>query len=182
MTDKEEARLAYAKSSTKKRTKNIIDPTAKINRSALIGDDGFGFARDYDGTLVKMQHTGNVIIEKDVEIRAFVTVDRAVNGSTIIGEGTKIDHHCHIAHGVKIGKWNTFADNTTIEGGCKIGDFNTFGSNVVVQKKVKVGSNCKIGSNSTIVKDVPDNTIVTGLWKGIPNQPSFNYEIVKETR
>lgn len=166
MTPQEEARLQYAKDSLFHRPPDEINPTAIIYPSALIGDDGFGFARDYDKTLVKMQHAGNVIIQANVEIRAFTTVDRAVNGSTIIGEGTKIDHHCHIAHGAKIGKWNTLADNTTIEGGCEIGDYNTFGSNVVVQTKVKVGSNCKIGSNSTIVRDVPDNTIVTGLWKG----------------
>ena len=165
MTPQEEARLQYAKDSQYARPPDIISG-AIIDRTALIGMDGFGFARDHDGRLVKMEHAGNVVIEPYVEIRAFVTVDRAVNGSTVIGEGTKIDHHCHIAHGAKIGRWNTFADNTTIEGGCQIGDYNTFGSNVVVQTKVKIGSNCKIGSNSTIVRDVPDNTTVVGTWKG----------------
>lgn len=178
LTPQQEARLQYAKDSVKERPEDIIHPTAEIDPFTVIGKDGFGFARDHDGTLVKMQHAGNVIIEAQVELRAFVTVDRAVNGSTIIGEGTKVDHHCHIAHGAKIGKWNTLADNTTIEGGCQIGDYNTFGSNVVVQTKVKIGSNCVIGSNSTIVRDVPDDTIVTGVWKGL-KEVEVTYTITK---
>jgi len=162
MTDKELARLEFAKNSLHDRPQDKIHESVTIEQSARIGKDGFGFARDVDGTLVKVNHAGNVVIEKNVEIRAFVTVDRAVNGNTIIGQGTKIDHHCHIAHNVKIGKWNTLANGTVIEGSCEVGDFNTFGANVVVQRKVKIGSNCKFGSGAVVTKDVPDNSIMVG--------------------
>lgn len=162
MTDKEKARLEFAKTHVEMHPYDNIHYSAIIDRTAIIGKDGFGFARDSDGTLVKVNHAGNVIIEKGVEIRAFVTIDRAVNGSTIIGEGTKIDHHTHVAHGVKIGKWNTFANGCVIEGSCEVGDYNTFGTNVIVQRKVKIGSNCKFGSGTVIVKDVPDNSIMVG--------------------
>jgi UDP-3-O-[3-hydroxymyristoyl] glucosamine N-acyltransferase len=162
MTDKEKARLEFAKNSIIKIVDNKIHKLSSIHPTSMIGYDGFGFARDIDGTLVKINHAGNVIIEKDVEIRAFVTVDRAVNGSTIIGEGTKIDHHCHIAHGAKIGKWNTFANGCVIEGSCEVGDYNTFGTNVIVQRKVKIGSHCKFGSGAVVTKDVADNSVMVG--------------------
>lgn len=162
MTDKESKRLAFAQNSVELRPFNNIHHSAYIDRTAVIGKDGFGWARSHDSTLVKVKHAGNVVIESEAEIRAFVTVDRAVTGSTIIGEGSKIDHHCHIAHNVKLGKWNTIADNTTIEGSCIVGDYNTFGSNVVVQRKVKIGNNCTFGSGAVVTKDVPDNSVMVG--------------------
>ena len=162
MTEKEKARLEFAKNSHPMYPYNNVHSSAIIHKTALIGEDGFGFARDVDGTLVKINHAGNVVIESQVEIRAFVTVDRAVKGSTFIGQGTKIDHHCHIAHNVKIGKWNTFANGCVIEGSCEVGDYNTFGTNVIVQRKVKIGSNCKFGSGTVIVKDVPDGSVMVG--------------------
>lgn len=166
MNQKEEARLEYAKKSKYRRPKDIIHPSARIHKKALIGEDGFGWARDHDGTLVKMQHSGNVIIEKDVEIGAFVQVDRAVNGSTIVGEGTKVQHGVNIGHGAKIGRNVIIVHNSTICGQAEIGDNCFLGAGCRIIQKVKVGNNCMIGIGSVVLKDVPDNTTVRGLWKG----------------
>jgi UDP-3-O-[3-hydroxymyristoyl] glucosamine N-acyltransferase len=162
MTEQQKARLEFAKTHKEAWPENEIHPSAIIHPAALIGNDGFGYARELDGTYIKMPHAGNVRIEQGVEIRAYVTVDRAVEGSTVIGEGNKLDHHCHVAHNVKIGKYNTFANGCCIEGSCEIGSYNTFGSNVTVQRKVKIGSNCRFGSGAVIVKDVPDGSKVVG--------------------
>jgi len=111
MTDKELKRLEFAKKSVYRAPIIQIDRTAIIHRSAVIGTSGFGYSRDIDGKLVKIKHSGGVSIGAEVEVRALTTIDSAtVNGSfTHIGTGNKIDHHCHIAHNVKIGEWNTFA-------------------------------------------------------------------------
>lgn len=162
MTEQQKARLEYAKLSKPAYPKHEIAENVLIHKTAVIGEDGFGFARDYDGSYVKMQHRGNVVISEGCEIRAYVTIDRAVEGSTFLDVGNKIDHHVHIAHNAKIGKYNTFANGCSIEGSCEIGSFNTFGSNVTVQRKVKIGSNCRFGSGTVVVKDVPDNSIVVG--------------------
>lgn len=162
MTEKEKARLEFAKSSVEIHPYNNIHSSAIIHKTALIGENGFGRARDVDGTLVKVNHAGNVIIESHVDIRAFVTVDRAVKGSTIIGEGVKLDHKVHIAHGCIINKYTTIAANSSIEGSCVIGEYCTIGSNVTVQRKVKVGNNVLIGSGCVVVKDVPDNAVIVG--------------------
>lgn len=139
-----------------------IEQQITLTKGIAFGWDGFGYARAQDGSLVKIPHAGNVVIAKDVEIRAFVTIDRAVIGSTTIGQGTKIDHHCHIAHGAQIGKHNTFANGCIIEGSCVVGDYNTFGAGVIVQTKVKIGNWCKFGSGAVVTKDVPDNSIMVG--------------------
>lgn len=157
-------RLAFARSHKEDWPTNNIHQSSEIGLFVRIGGDGFGWVRDEHGALIKMPHAGNIVIEKDVVIRDFVTVDRAVEGSTVIGEGTKIDHHTHIAHGAKVGKHNTFANGCIIEGSCEIGDYNTFGAGVIVQTKVKIGNNCLFGSGSVIVKDVGDYEV----WIGNP--------------
>lgn len=177
MTPREEARLQYAKDSVRKRPPDEIAPTAIIHSSALIGMDGFGWARDYDGTLVKMQHAGNVIIGKNVEIGPFTTVDRAVNGSTVIGDGTKIQCGVNIGHGAKIGKNCIIVTGTVVCGGVEVGDNTWLGVNCSILQKVKIGNNCMIGMGAIVLSDVPDNTTVKGVWKGL-KKVEVKYTIV----
>lgn len=162
MTDKQLQRLEFAKSHKEQWLGNEIHGNSKIHITAVVGGDGFGYAREADGSYIKMPHAGNVVIHEGVEVRAFCTIDRAVTGSTVIGDGNKIDHHCHIAHGVHIGKYNSFANGCSIEGSCEIGDYNTFGSMVVVQTKVKIGNHCIFGSGSVVVDDCYDCGVYVG--------------------
>jgi UDP-3-O-[3-hydroxymyristoyl] glucosamine N-acyltransferase len=140
----------------------VIGYGCLIHYTAIISEDGFGFARDENKELVTMPHAGRVVIGDDVLIRAFVTVDRGVVGDTVIGNGNRIDHHCHIAHGAKIGNHNTLANGCIIEGSCEVGDYNTFGAGVIVQTKVKIGSHCKFGSGAVVTKDVEDYSVMVG--------------------
>lgn len=162
MTTKQSDRLAFAKSHVEKWIGNEIHPHSTIHPTAIVGDDGFGWVREVDGSYVKMPHAGNVVIKEGVEVRAFCTVDRAVVGSTIIGEFTKLDHKVHCAHNTCIGKYNSFANGCCIEGSCVIGDYNTFGAGVIVQRKVKIGSGNIFGSGCVVTKDVGDNGVYIG--------------------
>jgi UDP-3-O-[3-hydroxymyristoyl] glucosamine N-acyltransferase len=157
-----EERLKFAQSNVSKKRYNDIHPTARIGKHCAIGGDGFGYAKDKDGTLVKMPHKGNVIICKGVEIGSNVCIDRAVEGSTVIGEGTKIDNLVHIAHGVKIGKNCLIVAGTVIGGSCDIGDNCFIGINVSIKNKVRIGNNVTIGMGAVVLKDVPDNCTVVG--------------------
>lgn len=155
-------RLDFARSHKPVKPRNIIDKSAVISKKASVGGDGFGYVRSEDGSLIEMPHMQNVIIAKDVVIKDFVTVDRGVSRSTVIGEGCKLDHHVHFSHGAQAGKFNTFANGCIIEGSCEIGDNNTFGAGVIIQTKVKVGSNCIFGSGAVVTKDVEDNSVMVG--------------------
>ena len=46
----------------------VIGNNVIIHANAVIGTDGFGYAPLEDGTWKKIEHTGNVVIEDDVEI------------------------------------------------------------------------------------------------------------------
>lgn len=163
-----EERLQYAKTAIYvwPRPQDVIHPSARFPNSAEIGREGFGYARDHDGTLIKMPHNGNVIIEENVEIGAHTCIDRAVEGSTIIGAGTKIDNLVHVAHGVKIGKNCLIVAGTVIGGSSEIGDNCFLGINCSIKNKVKIGNNVTIGMGAIVLADVPDNTTVIGIWKG----------------
>ena len=64
--------------------------------------------------MIKIPHLGNVVLKANVEIGDNVCIDRAVMGSTLIGENVKIDNLTHISHGVKVGKNSTILANVVI--------------------------------------------------------------------
>ena len=91
-----------------------------------------------------------------------------------IGSGFFIDHGA----GVVIGETAEIGDNVTLYQGVTLGGTGkdkgakrhpTLGSNVFVGSgakilgPIKVGDNTRIGANSVVLKDVPDNSTVTGM-------------------
>ena len=63
---------------------------------------------------IKKSTIRNVVIENNVEIGSNCSIDRGTIGSTVIGEGTKIDNLIQIAHNVKIGKNNVIAQHKLV--------------------------------------------------------------------
>ncbi len=161
----DEQRLEYARSVNEEHPRNVIHPSVDLHPTAVIGKDGFGFVRDEVGILVKMPHKGFVVIEPNVTIGAHTCIDRAAVGFTLIGEGTKIDNLVHVAHGVKIGKHCLIVAGTVIGGSTEIGDRCFLGINCSIKNKVKIGNDVTIGMGAIVLSDVPDNTVVKGLWK-----------------
>ncbi len=157
-----EERLNYAKFTESKQGEIIIHHSVKIGENCSIGKDGFGYARENNGVLLKMPHTGNIEIAENVEIGSNVCIDRAVVGSTYIGAGTKIDNLVHVAHGVKIGKNCLIVAGSVIGGSCEIGDNCFIGINASIKNKVKIGNNVTVGMGAVVLKDVPDNVTVVG--------------------
>lgn len=157
-----EERLEYAKTKHWAYPENHISKTAMIHPSAVIGKDGFGYARDADGTLVPIPHTGNVKIGNYVYVGANSCIDRAVVGSTVIGDGTKIDNNVHVGHGAKVGKNCLIVAGSVLGGSCEIGDRAFIGMGALIKNKVKVGNDVTVGMGAVVIKDVPDGKTVVG--------------------
>lgn len=132
-----------------------------LHSGAVIGADGFGFAPQ-DGRYEKIPQIGNVVIEDDVEIGANTTVDRATFGSTVIGQGTKLDNLIQVAHNVVIGKNNVAAAQVGFAGSCHIGDHNMFGGQVGVAGHIRIGDNNEFGAQSGIPNSVGDGNRMIG--------------------
>ena len=92
-----------------------------IHSGSVIGADGFGFALQKDGSYVKIPQMGIVEIGDDAEIGANATIDRATMGSTVIGNGVKIDNLVQIAHNCRIGDHTVIASQAGISGSVTLG-------------------------------------------------------------
>jgi UDP-3-O-[3-hydroxymyristoyl] glucosamine N-acyltransferase len=128
-----------------------------IHGGVVIGADGFGFFEDSEGRQQKIPQIGNICIKDDVEIGANCTIDRATAGSTVVGEGTKIDNLVQIAHNVKIGKNNIIVAQTGIGGSVVIGDNCVIGGQVGIADHCVIGDRVFIGSQSGIQPKVLDS-------------------------
>ena len=125
-----------------------------IHSNAVIGADGFGFAPLEDGTWKKIEHTGNVIIEDDVEIGANSCVDKSQMGSTVIRKGAKIDDLCMIAHNVEVGRNTVMAAMTGIAGSTKIGEHCIFGGQSGIAGHLTIADNTSLGAQTGVIGSI----------------------------
>lgn len=139
----------------------VLGDNCIIHSNTVIGSDGFGFQPTKDG-FEKIPQLGNVVLENNVEIGSNCSIDRGTIGSTIIGEGTKIDNLIQIAHNVKIGKHNVIAAQTGIAGSSVVGDWNMIGGQVGVVGHIKIGNQVKIQAQSGIISNVKDGEVLYG--------------------
>ena len=135
----------------------VIGNNVIIHSNAVIGSDGFGFAPLEDGTWKKIEHTGNVIVEDDVEIGANVCVDKSQMGSTVIRRGVKIDNLCQIAHNVEIGCNTVMASQTGIAGSTKIGEHCIIAGQVGIAGHLNIADNTTIGAQSGVLGSVKES-------------------------
>lgn len=131
-----------------------------IHSGAVIGAEGFGFVPTADGWL-KMEQSGQVVLEDGVEIGCNSTVDRPAVGETRIGQNTKLDNLVHIAHGCQIGKNCAMAAQVGLAGGVKIGDRVILAGQVGVANQAKIGNGAIASAQSGIHNDVAAGEIVS---------------------
>jgi UDP-3-O-[3-hydroxymyristoyl] glucosamine N-acyltransferase LpxD len=133
-----------------------------IGCNNTIGGTGFGYEKDDEGNYTIMPHLGNVVIHNKVEIGNNTCIDRAVIGSTIIGENVKIDNLVHIAHGVVIGKNSLIIANAMIGGSTVIGENCWVAPSASVINKGQVADNATVGMGAVVTKPVEKNSTVAG--------------------
>jgi UDP-3-O-[3-hydroxymyristoyl] glucosamine N-acyltransferase len=139
----------------------------EIKPNSTIGSDGFGFAKDAQGSYWKIPHYGQVIIHDDVYIGANVNIDRGTYKPTVIGKGTKIDNHCHIAHNLEVGQNNVITAGFIAAGSAKIGSNCTFAGRVSVNGHIEVGDGISLGPLTAVTNDLK----TPGAYMGFPPIP-----------
>jgi UDP-3-O-[3-hydroxymyristoyl] glucosamine N-acyltransferase len=133
-----------------------------IHAGTVIGADGFGYVLD-EGRHRKVLQLGNVIIHDDVEIGANAAIDRGTLGSTVIGEGTKIDNLVHVAHNVVIGRHCLIMGQAGFAGSTRLGDYVVVASQSGIADHLKLGNQAVIGAKSGVMRDIPDGVRVLGI-------------------
>jgi UDP-3-O-[3-hydroxymyristoyl] glucosamine N-acyltransferase len=133
-----------------------------VQDGAVIGSDGFGFARGAGGAHVKIPQVGGVVLEDDVEIGANTTVDRPAIGETRIRAGAKIDNLVQIAHGVTIGRDVLLAAQVGIAGSSTLEDAVTLAGQVGVAGHLTIGKGTVATAQTGIPNSVDPGSFVSG--------------------
>lgn len=133
-----------------------------IRPGAVLGGDGFGFARDSSGQLHRQIHQGCVVIEDDVEIGPNTSIDRAVFDETVVERGAKLSGQVHLAHQVRIGRDTTVAYGSGFSGGATVGERVTIHPHVSVATDVTIEDDAEIGMNAGVLSDILEGMTVVG--------------------
>lgn len=114
-----------------------------VHSGAVIGCDGFGYARD--GELqVKIAQLGGVEIGNNVDIGSCSTIDRGALEDTVIADGVKIDNQVQIAHNVRVG------ENSVICGCSAVAGSSTIGKNCIIAGAVGIINHVHITDGVTV--------------------------------
>jgi UDP-3-O-[3-hydroxymyristoyl] glucosamine N-acyltransferase len=139
-----------------------IGDDVTLQNGAVVGADGFGFARDTDGGWTKIVQSGAAVLSDRVEVQANACVDRASIGETRIGAGSKIDNLVQVGHGSTVGENTLLCAQVGLAGSSEVG------SRVILAGQVGVAGHCTIGdgvvatAQSGIPNDVSAGSVVSG--------------------
>jgi len=133
-----------------------------LQNGAVIGGDGFGFARQSDGSYYKIVQAGTVIIEDGVEVQANSCIDRATVGVTRLRRGTKVDNLVQVGHACDIGPDSLLCGQSGLAGSCKVGRNVVLAGQVGVAGHLTIGDNVIATAQTGIPADVESNKIVSG--------------------
>ena len=135
-----------------------------VKAGAVLGGAGFGFERDFEGNLFHFPQIGGLVIGNHVEIGANTCIDRGALSDTVIGDYTKINNLCHIAHNNMIGKNVVIAGCVNISGSNVIEDNVWIAPNSSIRGWVKVGEGATVGMGAVVTKNIPEHE----TWVGNP--------------
>lgn len=140
-----------------------------LQNGAVIGSDGFGFAKDEHGRWHKIPQSGPTILGDRIEVQTNSCIDRASVGATRIGDGVKIDNLVQVGHGSSV------ADNTLLCSQVGLAGSTHVGKNVILAGQVGVAGHCNIGDNVIAIAqaglhgDIPAGSMLAG-------SPAFDHK------
>jgi UDP-3-O-[3-hydroxymyristoyl] glucosamine N-acyltransferase len=146
----------------------ILGDNVILQNGAIVGCDGFGFARDGDHW-EKITQSGPAVLDSDIEVQANSCVDRASIGETRIGRGVKIDNLVQVGHGSAVAEHTLLCSQVGLAGSTRVG------KNVILAGQVGVAGHCNIGDGVVVTAqsgthgDIPAGTMVSG-------SPAFDHK------
>ena len=141
-----------------------------LQNGAVIGADGFGFAKDDEGRWHKILQSGPAVLEDDVEVQALACVDRASVGETRVCRGAKLDNLAQVGHGSRVGEHTMVCAQVGLAGSTVVG------RHVILAGQVGVAGHCHIGDNVVITAqsgthgDIESGAMVSG-------SPAFDHKV-----
>lgn len=145
----------------------VIGKNNSIGSHVVIGGDG----EIRDGKNYK----GKIEIGSNNVINHHVTIDKPLNGYTVVGNNNYIMTKSHLGHDVVVFNNVTISSGSMIGGHTHIHDHATIGLNTEVHQRKIIGQGSMVGMGSSIVKNVYPFTKVVGVNNVIGyNQKKIN--------
>jgi UDP-3-O-[3-hydroxymyristoyl] glucosamine N-acyltransferase len=133
-----------------------------LQNGAIVGGDGFGFAKRADGTHYKIVQSGITVIEDDVEIQTLTSIDRATVGETRVKRGAKIDSLVQVGHASVVGEDNIICAQTGLAGSSVLGKNVLLAGQVGVSGHLTIHDNAVVYAQSGIGGEVSAGAVMSG--------------------
>lgn len=130
--------------------------------NAVLGGPGFGIQRDEDGNQFRFPQLGKLILGNYVDVGSHSSIDRGALSNTVIGDFTKIDSLCKIAHNTVIGKNVAITGHNGVAGSTVIEDDVWIGPSSAINNWCHIGKGAQIGIGSVVVLKVKAGAKVFG--------------------
>jgi UDP-3-O-[3-hydroxymyristoyl] glucosamine N-acyltransferase len=145
------------------RERTVIGQRVIIHNNAVIGCDGFGYAKDEEKRWLKIPQAGRVVLEDDVEVGAGTTIDRASVGESRIGRGSKIDNLVQIGHSCIVGEDSLLCAQVGLAGSSHIGSRVVLAGQAGVAGHLTIGDDVVLTAKSATSHDIPPGKIISGI-------------------
>jgi len=145
------------------RENTIIGKRVIIHNNAVIGCDGFGFAKDENKAWLKIPQVGRVVIEDDVEIGAGTTIDKSSTSETRIKRGAKIDNLVQIGHSCSVGEDTLICAQVGLAGSSHIGNRVILAGQAGVAGHNTLGDDVVLTAKSATSHDIPAGKMISGI-------------------
>jgi UDP-3-O-[3-hydroxymyristoyl] glucosamine N-acyltransferase len=136
-----------------------IGADCRVHSNAVIGADGFGYAKGPAGW-EKIAQLGSVRIADRVEIGACTTVDRGTLDDTVIEEGVIIDNQVQIGHNCRIGRNTAIAGCVGLAGSTMVGENCTLAGGVGAVGHITICDNVHVTGMSMVTRSITE----PGSW------------------
>ena len=145
------------------RERSILGERVVVYNNAVIGCDGFGYAKDEERRWLKIPQTGRVVIEDDVEIGAGTTIDRASVGESRVGRGSKLDNLVQVGHSCTIGQDSLLCSQVGLAGSSHIGNRVILAGQVGIAGHLKIEDDVVVTAKSATSHNVAAGKIISGI-------------------
>lgn len=140
----------------------------RIGAGSLLGTRPDAYHWD-EGGMKPVPAFGVVILSDYVDLGPGTQVQRAVEGSTVVGDHTMIGSQCLIGHDCRIGMHTMIGGQSGLGASCEVGDHVVISVQVGVNVGIHVGDRARIGARSGVLRNVPAGE----TWLGTPAAPKL---------
>jgi len=166
----------------------VLGDDVVLQNGAVIGADGFGFAKDGKNWR-KIVQAGRTVLGDEVEVQANACIDRASVGETVVRDGAKVDNLVQVGHGSTVGERTLLCAQVGLAGSTVIGKDVILAGQVGVAGHLTVGDGAIATAQTGIPNDVAAGSVVSG-YPAVENKQWLRQvvvvnklpEVVKELR